>query len=121
MLRPAATRIQLSETLYSSTSVRSLPLKRIPTPRRSSSPSKKGLRGLSESRSGGVSAMFSSLTSGVEPLSRPYGRGGARRQAAGGEGLADSLLQTLTSQASLGPLLSREKRERSFSPYRALT
>src|SRR5687768_8869469 len=46
------------------------------------------------------------------PLSRPYGRGGARREAVGGEGLAESDVQTLTSQASLGPLLSREKRER---------
>ncbi len=36
------------------------------------------------------------------------GRGGARREAAGGEGLADSEVQTLTSQASLGPLLSRK-------------
>jgi hypothetical protein len=52
------------------------------------------------------------------PLSRPYGRGGARREAVGGEGLADSLLQTLTSQASLGPLLSRQKRERGFSGER---
>jgi len=38
------------------------------------------------------------------PLSRPYGRGGAQREAVGGEGLAESAVQTLTSQASgLGP------------------
>jgi putative membrane protein len=48
----------------------------------------------------------------LRSLSRPYGRGGARREAVGGEGLGESDLQTLTSQASLGPLLSREERER---------
>jgi glycosyltransferase involved in cell wall biosynthesis len=38
------------------------------------------------------------------PLSRPYGRGGAHRDAVGGEGLAESEVQTLTPQASgLGP------------------
>jgi hypothetical protein len=42
------------------------------------------------------------------------GRGGAHRYAVGGEGLADSAVQTLTSQASLGPLLSREGRERAI-------
>src|SRR5688500_18855134 len=54
----------------------------------------------------------------LESLSRSYGRGGARREAAGGEGLDESAVQTLTSQASLGPLLSREGRERvkSVSP-----
>ena len=34
------------------------------------------------------------------------GRGGAHREAVGGEGLAESAEKTLTSQASLGPLLS---------------
>ena len=38
------------------------------------------------------------------PLSRPYGRGGARREAVGGEGLYRGLSKTLTSQAfGLGP------------------
>jgi hypothetical protein len=38
-------------------------------------------------------------------LSRAYGRGGARREAVGGEGLYSGLSKTLTSQASgLGPL-----------------
>jgi peptidoglycan/LPS O-acetylase OafA/YrhL len=36
------------------------------------------------------------------------GRGGAHREAVGGEGLSESGVQTLTSQASLGPLLSRK-------------
>src|SRR5437764_857604 len=54
---PAWTRIQPSETLYSSTSWRSRPLKRMPMPRRRMSASKCGLFGSSERRSGGVSAM----------------------------------------------------------------
>src|SRR3954469_17677088 len=57
IVRPAWTRIQPSDTQYSSTSWRSRPLKRMPTPRRSVSPSKCGLRGSSERRSGGVSAI----------------------------------------------------------------
>src|SRR5687767_5130850 len=50
----------------------------------------------------------------VELLTRPLRERGARRVAVGGEGLAESVLQTLTSQASLEPLLSREKREREW-------
>ena len=47
-LRPAATRIQPSDTQYSSTLVFSCPLKRMPTPRLSTSWSKNGLRGSSD-------------------------------------------------------------------------
>ncbi len=38
------------------------------------------------------------------PLSRPYGRGGAQAEGLGGEGLADSEVQTLTShRCAMGP------------------
>src|SRR3546814_6496779 len=47
---PAATRIQPSEIEYSSTSVRSAPLKRMPMPRCSTSMSKCGERGLVDMR-----------------------------------------------------------------------
>ncbi len=51
------------------------------------------------------------------PLSRPYGRGGAHREAVGGEGLAEAGVQTLTSpRYAGGPLLSRKERERKNSP-----
>jgi hypothetical protein len=48
------------------------------------------------------------------PLPLFAGEGGPIRRM-GGEGLTDSAVQTLTSQASLGPLLSREKRKRGFA------
>jgi putative membrane protein len=49
----------------------------------------------------------------LQSLSRPSReRMGPPPKAVGGEGLAESAVQTLTSQASLGPLLSPEKRER---------
>src|SRR5205085_522587 len=73
-LRPAATRIQPSEMLYSSTSWRSLPLKRMPTPRCRVSASKWGLRGLSERRSGGVSVTVPVFRL-VEPGSAQLGDG----------------------------------------------
>src|SRR5687768_10132045 len=60
-----------------------------------------------------VEPVFSFAQAGrvvVDPSPVLYGRGGARREAVGGEGLAASVLQTLTSQASLGARLSREKR-----------
>jgi hypothetical protein len=49
------------EMEYSSTSVRSRPLKRMPTPRRRVAASKCGLRGFRDSRSGGVSAILLAL------------------------------------------------------------
>jgi hypothetical protein len=55
-----------------------------------------------------------SLARRKAPLPLSAGEGGPIRRM-GGEGLADSAVQTLTSQASLGPLLSRGKRERGFS------
>jgi hypothetical protein len=49
----------------------------------------------------------------LQSLSRPSReRRGPPPKAVGGEGLAEPEVQTLTSQASLGPLLSREERER---------
>ncbi|MET1113183.1 MAG: glycosyltransferase [Allosphingosinicella sp.] len=61
-------------------------------------------------RSGLAGADIRALQNGVDldyydpeaaflPLSRPYGRGGGHREAVGGEGLAESGVQTLTSQA----------------------
>ena len=61
---------------------------------------------------GDAAVALAAEISRLRSLSRPEGRGGARREAVGGEGLAESEVQTLTSQASLGPLLSREERER---------
>ncbi|HEX8574126.1 MAG TPA: glycosyltransferase [Allosphingosinicella sp.] len=70
---------------------------------------------LFRARSGLAGADVRALQNGVDldyydpgadflPLSRPYGRGGARRDAVGGEGLAESGVQTLTPQAfGLGP------------------
>src|SRR5688572_17730735 len=40
---------------------------------------------------------ISDRKTGQLPLSRPYGRGGAQAEGLGGEGLADSAVQTLTS------------------------
>src|SRR5579863_2669792 len=57
MVLPACTRIQPSEIQYSSTLVRTDPLKRMPIPRCSLSASKYGLRGWIASRSGGTSSM----------------------------------------------------------------
>jgi glycosyltransferase involved in cell wall biosynthesis len=66
-------------------------------------------------RSGLAGADIRALHNGVDldyydprahflPLSPPYGRGGAHREAVGGEGLSDSGVQALTPQAfGLGP------------------
>ena len=54
---PTTTRIQPSLMQYSSTLVRSAPLKRMPTPRSSRLASWYGLRGSRERRSGNVSVM----------------------------------------------------------------
>src|SRR5690242_12060013 len=59
---PATTRTQPSLTQYSSTLLRSTPLKRMPTPRSNSSRLKNGLLGSLQRRSGSVSVMGDLIT-----------------------------------------------------------
>ncbi len=67
---PAGTRIQPSLTQYSSTSVRSLPLKRMPMPRSRAAGSWNLERGSFERRSGAVSVMASVVVVGRGPAGR---------------------------------------------------